>query len=65
MCCYELRDIPLDPITGSLASKYLTSSVIGGGPIYSVKMLRSTTLVTKLKNLNCDKNKKNSNGDKT
>ena len=47
MCCYQLRDIPLDlshPITGSLASQYLTSSVIGGGPIYSVKMLRSTAL---------------------
>ena len=47
MCCYQLWDIPLDlsqPITGSLASQYWTSSVIGGGPIYSVKMLRSTAL---------------------
>ena len=49
MCCYQLRDIPLDlsqPITGSLASQYWNSSVIGGGPIYSVKMLRSTALKT-------------------
>ena len=47
MFFYQLRDIPLDlshPITGSLASQYLTSSVIGGGSIYSVKMLRSTAL---------------------
>ena len=44
MCCYLLQEIPLDlshPITGSLASQYVTPSVIGGGPIYSVKMLRS------------------------
>ena len=48
MCCNQLRDLPLDlsqPITDSLASQYLTSSVIRGGPIYSVKMLRSTALV--------------------
>ena len=32
------------PITGSLASQYWTSSLIGVGPIYSVKMLRSTAL---------------------
>ena len=50
MCCYQLQDIPLDlshPITGSLASQYVTSSVIGGGPICSVKMLRSTALCNK------------------
>ena len=48
MCCYQLRDIPLDlsqPITGSLASQYWTSSVIGGGPISLVNKLRSTALV--------------------
>ena len=47
---YQLQDIPLDlshPISGSLASQYLTSSVIGYGPIYLVKMWRSTALVTK------------------
>ena len=47
MRCYQLPDIPLDlshPITESLASQYLTSSVIGGGPIYSLKMLRFTAL---------------------
>ena len=49
MCCYQLRDIPLDlshPITGSLASQYFTSSVVVGGPIYLVKMLRSTALLS-------------------
>ena len=49
MCCYQLWDIPLDlshPITGSLASQYFTSSVVVGGPIYLVKMLRSTALLS-------------------
>ena len=46
--CYQFQDIPLDlsqPITGSLASQYFNSSVIGDGSIYSVKMLRSTALM--------------------
>ena len=49
MCCYQLQDIPLDlsqPITGSLASQYWNSSVIGGGAIYLVTMLRSTALIS-------------------
>ena len=39
ICCYQLWVISLDlshQITGSLASQYLTRSVIGGCPIYSV-----------------------------
>ena len=46
ICCYQLSDITVDlskPITGNEAFHYWTSSVIGGGPIYSALLFNEWT----------------------